>query len=105
MFKYSDEDYSTLLSVADWTRKDTDSLMALVQRFGMNFVMVHDRYTSNFRHIGWSSYYIHTDRLFFPDILARNSREEYVLVHVYVCPSSFSSARETAPVFLLVPWF
>jgi hypothetical protein len=44
MFKYSDEDYSAFLNVPDWTRKDTDSLMALVQRFGMNFVMVHDRY-------------------------------------------------------------
>mmetsp|Transcript_40648 Transcript_40648/g.63487 ORF Transcript_40648/g.63487 Transcript_40648/m.63487 type:complete len:375 (-) Transcript_40648:42-1166(-) len=41
---YNDEEYESLLSAADWSRKDTDALMTLVQRFDKNFTIIHDRW-------------------------------------------------------------
>eukprot|EP00960_Hanusia_phi_P063639 765524-Hanusia_phi.AAC.3 len=41
---YSDEEYEKLLHVEDWTRKETDDLMKLVERFHLNFILVQDRW-------------------------------------------------------------
>mmetsp|Transcript_20955 Transcript_20955/g.70362 ORF Transcript_20955/g.70362 Transcript_20955/m.70362 type:complete len:417 (-) Transcript_20955:241-1491(-) len=42
--KYTDEEYDALLTDPDWPREKTDRLMALVKRFDMRFVVVHDRW-------------------------------------------------------------
>jgi DNA methyltransferase 1-associated protein 1 len=44
LLMYTDEEYKKLLETSNWTRSESDTLMDLIQRFGMNFFLVHDRW-------------------------------------------------------------
>ena len=41
---YTDEEYSTHLAAADWTRGDSDHLRDLCQRYDCRWPVIHDRY-------------------------------------------------------------
>lgn len=53
LLKYTEDDYVKLLTHDDWTKCDTDTLMTLVQRFGMNFILVHDRCVHVLACVSW----------------------------------------------------
>jgi DNA methyltransferase 1-associated protein 1 len=42
--KYSDEEYEEHLRSSNWPKSESDKLMSLIQQFGMNFFLVHDRW-------------------------------------------------------------
>mmetsp|Transcript_53663 Transcript_53663/g.142243 ORF Transcript_53663/g.142243 Transcript_53663/m.142243 type:complete len:201 (-) Transcript_53663:248-850(-) len=49
LLKYSDEEYEEHLKSTTWTREESDNLLDLVERFGMNFFLVHDRWNCSER--------------------------------------------------------
>ncbi|CAM9396725.1 unnamed protein product, partial [Phaeothamnion confervicola] len=44
--EYSDAEYERLLQDPEWSREDTDQLMALCWRYDLRWPVVHDRYTA-----------------------------------------------------------
>ena len=44
---YSDDEYERLLHSEQWTKEKTDTLMSLVQRFHLNFILVQDRWSEH----------------------------------------------------------
>ena len=49
ILKYSDQEYEEHLNSDSWSKFESDKLMQLVQLFGMNFFLVHDRWTDSNR--------------------------------------------------------
>ncbi|ORY75732.1 hypothetical protein BCR37DRAFT_170069 [Protomyces lactucae-debilis] len=47
--QYSSEEYATFLERPDWTREETDVLMDLCKQWDCRFVVVHDRWPSDFK--------------------------------------------------------
>jgi hypothetical protein len=49
ILKYDDQEYEEHLLSNSWSKSESDKLIQLVQQFGMNFFLVHDRWTDSTR--------------------------------------------------------
>ena len=47
ILKYSQEEYTKYLTVEDWDKKETDDLLAMAERYALNFIVIADRWPHN----------------------------------------------------------
>jgi len=46
MLEYTEEEYQELLQDSNWSREQTDKLMAMCKRYDLRFIVIHDRWTT-----------------------------------------------------------